>query len=169
MKDVRKIVEPVIVNDPYTSILYIDMSRDEMKIGGSALAQVLNRLGDSVPTVKDPEYFAEVFNTIQSLILKNKILAGHDISAGGMFTTLLEMCFSNTSGGLTIDLSALNDKDTVKLLFSQNPGILIQVSDEEEVAEILLENGISYLSIGHPVNERTLFITNGSFKGKFRY
>ncbi len=167
VKDVRKIVEPVIVNDPYTSILYIDMSRDERKLGGSALAQVLNRLGDSAPTVKDPEYFAEAFNTIQSLIMKNKILAGHDISAGGIFTTLLEMCFSNTSGGLTIDLSALNDKDTVRLLFSQNPGILIQVSDEEEVAEILLENGISYLSIGHPVNDRTLFITNGSFKGKF--
>jgi phosphoribosylformylglycinamidine synthase len=167
VKDVRKIVEPVIVNDPYTSILYIDMSRDERKLGGSALAQVRNRLGDSAPTVTDPEYFAEAFNTIQSLIMKNKILAGHDISAGGIFTTLLEMCFSNTSGGLTIDLSALNDKDTVRLLFSQNPGILIQVSDEEEVAEILLENGISYLSIGHPVNDRTLFITNGSFKGKF--
>ncbi len=167
VKDVRKIVEPVIVNDPYTSILYIDMSRDEKKIGGSALAQVINRLGDSVPTVKDPEYFAEAFNTIQSLIIKNKILAGHDISAGGMFTTLLEMCFSNNSGGLTIDLSALNDKDTVKLLFNQNPGILIQVRDEEEVAEILLENGISYLSIGHPIDERTLFIMNRSYRGKF--
>jgi len=167
VKDVRKIVEPVIVNDPYTSILYIDMSRDERKIGGSAFAQVINRLGDSVPTVKDPEYFAEAFNTIQSLISKNKILAGHDISAGGMLTALLEMCFSNNSGGLTIDLSALNDKDTVKLLFNQNPGILIQVRDDEEVAEILLENGVSYLSIGHPVNGRTLFITNRSYKVKF--
>ncbi|MCX6333496.1 MAG: phosphoribosylformylglycinamidine synthase [Bacteroidia bacterium] len=167
VKDVRKIVEPVLVNDPYTSILYIDMSRDERKLGGSSFAQVINCLGDSVPTVKDPEYFAEVFNTIQSLIMKNKILCGHDISAGGMLTTLLEMCFPNTSGGLAIDLSALNDKDTVRLLFSQNPGILIQVRDEEEVAEILLENGISYLSIGHPVTDGTLFVTNGSYKSKF--
>jgi phosphoribosylformylglycinamidine synthase len=158
--DVRKIIEPVIVNDAYTSLLYIDMSRDSLKPGGSSFAQILNRLGDEVPTVKDPAYFKEVFNTIQDLIIKGKILSGHDISAGGMLTTLLEMCFSNTSGGITVNLSAINESDTIKILFSQNPGIIIQVKDEDEVAEILLENGISYFSVGHPVNERTLFVTN---------
>jgi phosphoribosylformylglycinamidine synthase len=167
VKNVRKIVEPVIVNDPYTSLLYIDMSRDNLKLGGSSFAQVINRLGDSAPTVKNPVYFADVFNTIQDLIIKDKILAGHDISAGGMFTTMLEMCFSNIAGGLSINLTAMNEKDTVKILFNQNPGILIQVKDQEEVAEMLLENGISYLSIGHPVNDRTLFIANGGFKVNF--
>ncbi|HOO98349.1 MAG TPA: phosphoribosylformylglycinamidine synthase [Bacteroidales bacterium] len=167
VSDIRKIVEPVIVNDPYSSIIYIDMSRDDKKPGGSSFAQVLNRLGNSSPTVKDPEYFAEVFNTVQHLIIKEKILAGHDISAGGLFTALLEMCFSNTSGGLTINLSGLNDIDTVKLLFSQNPGILIQVKEEAEVAEILLENGISYLALGHPINERKLFIRNEDYNGVF--
>jgi len=162
INDIRKIVEPVIVNDPYTSLLYIDMSRDEFKPGGSSFAQILNRLGNEVPTVKDPAYFAEVFDTIQGLISQGKILSGHDISAGGMLTTLLEMCFSNSSGGITINLSALDERDTVKILFSQNPGILIQVKDENEVAEILLENGISYFSIGHPVNDRTLFVTNNN-------
>jgi phosphoribosylformylglycinamidine synthase len=80
---------------------------------------------------------------------------------------MLEMCFSNIAGGLSINLTAINEKDTVKILFNQNPGILIQVKDEEEVAEMLLENGISYLSIGHPVNDRTLFIANGGFKVNF--
>ncbi len=160
INDIRKIIEPVIVNDPYTSLLYIDMSRDDFKPGGSSFAQILNRLGDEVPTVKDPAYFKKVFDTIQSFILKDKILSGHDISAGGMLTTLLEMCFSNTSGGITINLSALDESDTVKILFSQNPGIIIQIKDEDEVAEILLEHGISYFSIGHPVNDRTLFVTN---------
>ncbi|MBK7628052.1 MAG: phosphoribosylformylglycinamidine synthase [Bacteroidales bacterium] len=162
ISDIRKIVEPVIVNDPYTSLLYIDMSRDELKCGGSSFAQILNRLGDKAPTVKDPAYFKEVFDTIQDLIVRGKILAGHDISAGGMVTTLLEMCFSNTSGGITVNLSAMDESDTVKILFSQNPGIIIQVKDEDEIAEILLENGISYFSIGHPVDERTLFITNNN-------
>ena len=60
-----------------------------------------------MPTVTDPAYFAEVFNTVQDLIDKGKILSGHDISAGGMITTLLEMCFSNTEGGAAVDLSAL--------------------------------------------------------------
>jgi phosphoribosylformylglycinamidine synthase len=157
--DVRKIVEPVIVNDPYTSLLYIDMSRDDFKPGGSSFAQILNKIGDKVPTVTDPEYFKEVFDTIQGLILKGKILSGHDISAGGMLTTLLEMCFSNSTGGITVNLTAINEADITKILFSQNPGIIIQVKDEDEVAEILLDNGISYFSIGHPVNERTLLVT----------
>ena len=148
--DIRQIVEPVIVNDPYTSLLYIDMSRDNLKTGGSCFAQVINKLGNEVPTVTDPAYFAAVFNTVQNLIVKGKILAGHDISSGGMITTLLEMCFSNTSGGIAVNLSALDDRDIVKILLSQNPGIIIQVKDENETAEILLENGISYLSIGHP-------------------
>ena len=160
ISDIRKIIEPVIVNDPYTSLLYIDMSRDDFKPGGSSFAQILNRLGDEVPTVKDPAYFKEVFDTIQELIIKGKILSGHDISAGGMLTTLLEMCFSNTSGGITVNLEALNENDTIKILFSQNPGIIIQVRDENEIAEILLESGISYFSIGHPIEERSLFVSN---------
>ena len=162
IENIRKIVEPVIVNDPFTNLLYIDMSSDGFKPGGSSFAQVLNTLGDEVPTVTDPAYFKEVFNTIQDLIIKGKILSGHDISAGGMLTTLLEMCFTNTNGGLAVDLSAINENDIIKILFSQNPGIIIQVEDEIEVAEILLENGISYFSIAHPVDERTLFITKDS-------
>ncbi|MBN2665365.1 MAG: phosphoribosylformylglycinamidine synthase [Bacteroidales bacterium] len=160
ISNIRKIVEPVMVNDPYTSLIYIDMSRDGFKTGGSCFSQVMNRIGDEAPSVSDPAYFAEAFNTVQYLIKNGKILAGHDISAGGMFTTLLEMCFSNTEGGAAIDISALNEKDNVKILFSQNPGIIIQVKDVNEIAEILLEHGISYLAIGHPVNGRTLKITS---------
>jgi phosphoribosylformylglycinamidine synthase len=160
VSDIRKIVEPVLVNDPYTSLLYIDFSRDSLKPGGSSFAQILNRIGDEVPVVTDPAYFSDAFNAVQELIDNRKVLAGHDISAGGMLTTLLEMCFSNTSGGISVNLSAFDEKDTVKILFSQNPGIIIQVKDELEVAEFLLENGISYYSIGHPVNDRNLIVTN---------
>jgi len=165
--DIRKIAEPVVSVDPYTSLIYIDMSCDGMKTGGSCLAQVLNCVGDSAPTVKDPGYFREVFNTIQYLVHSGKIIAGHDISAGGIITTLLEMCFSNTYGGLAINLTAVDEPDSVKLLFSQNPGIIIQVKDEMEIAEILLEHGISYYSIGHPVLERKLTLINGEDKFEF--
>ncbi len=164
--DITKIIEPVIVNDPYTRLLYIDMSRDDLKLGGSSFAQVVNSLGDSAPTVTDPSYFADVFNIIQDLIMKDKIISGHDISSGGMIVTLLEMCFSNNTGGLSINLSALGGDDIIKLLFSQNPGIIVQVGDDDEIEEILMENGISYVSIGHPVNERTLFLTHGSFQSQ---
>jgi phosphoribosylformylglycinamidine synthase len=160
VKEIRKIVEPVILNDPYTSLLYVDMSRDSLKTGGSSLSQILNRLGTETPTVKDPVYFGEVFNAIQELIFKGIIMSGHDISAGGMITTLLEMCFSNTSGGITLNLTAIGEEDIIKLLFSQNPGIIIQVKDEDEAADFLLEHGISYYSIGHPILERSLIISN---------
>jgi len=160
VKDIRKIAEPVILNDPYTSLLYIDMSRDSFKIGGSCFAQIINRLGTETPTVKDPVYFGEVFNTIQELILTGKIISGHDISAGGMITTLLEMCFSNSNGGIKVDLTAIGEEDIIKLLFSQNPGIIIQVKDENEVADFLLEHGISYFSIGHPIFERSIIVSN---------
>ncbi|MGE5419858.1 MAG: phosphoribosylformylglycinamidine synthase, partial [Chloroflexota bacterium] len=160
--DVKRIVEPVIVNDPYTSLLYIDFSRDSHKTGGSSFAQILNKIGNEAPSVNDAAYFSEAFNTVQNLINKGLILAGHDISAGGMLTTMLEMCFSNTEGGISVNLTAIDENDTAKLLFSQNPGIIIQVKDELEVAEMLLESGISYYSIGHPINERSLLVTNNS-------
>ena len=66
-----------------------------MKLGGSALAQVLNKLGNEVPTVKDSEYFADAFNAVQDAIEKGLILAGHDISAGGILLPCLK-CASQT-------------------------------------------------------------------------
>jgi phosphoribosylformylglycinamidine synthase len=160
VKDIRKIIEPVLENDPFTSLLYIDMSRDSFSLGGSSFAQITNRLGDETPTVTDPAYFAAVFNAIQELISNGMVISGHDISAGGIITTLLEMSFANPSGGITVNLTAIGEEDTLKILFSQNPGIIIQVRNEDEVVEFLLENGISYFSFGHPILDRTLVVTN---------
>ncbi len=159
--DVRAIVEPVLKNDDTTALFYIDLSRMRPETGGSALAQSLNAIGTTAPTVTDPAYFAAGFETIQKMIKGGMILAGHDISAGGMVTTLLEMCFANRNGGLAINLSEIDESDTVRLLFSQNPGVIIQVRDEAETEEMLLSHGITGYSIGHPVAERRIYITNG--------
>ncbi len=161
IKDIRKIVEPVLLADSETDLLYIDMSCDSYKLGGSSFAQIRNKIGIDTPTVNDPDYFVTVFNTIQDLINDEKIIAGHDISSGGMITALLEMCFATTTGGISINLDAINEDDIIKLLFSENPGIIIQVESEDEVAEILLDNGISYYSIGKPVAKRSVFISKG--------
>lgn len=162
VSDVRKIVEPVMVTDTETSLLYIDMSRDSYCLGGSSFAQVLNKIGKETPTIKDPEYFVSVFNTIQDLIHDEKIIAGHDISSGGMITAILEMCFASTEGGVSINLDAINEDDIIKLLFSENPGIIIQVDNEDEIAEVLLDKGITYYSVGKPVARRSVFISKGS-------
>ena len=158
VSDIRKIVSPVLVNKQRTLLYYIDFSFDPLKLGGSAFAQSQNRLGGEAPTVKDPEYFRTAFNAIQELVEKELILAGHDISAGGMITTLLEMCFANVNGGMEINFDKIKETDLIKILFSENPGIIIQVEDRKAVEAILSENGIGFALIGKPTSERHILI-----------
>ncbi len=80
-------------SDRRLGILYIDFSQAARHSGGSSLAQILNALGNETPTVRNDEYFGKAFNAIQQLIREELILAGHDISEGGLITALLEMCF----------------------------------------------------------------------------
>ena len=161
VSDVKKVVSPVVVNDKNSSLYYIDFSFDEQRLGGSALLQSLGKIGDDVPTVKNSEYFADCFAFIQELIAKGWIMAGHDISAGGIITTLLEMCFANETGGLHINLHDLASQDIVKQLFAENPGVVIQVSDKhkEELLALLENEGIGFAKIGYPTpNNRSLVI-----------
>ena len=162
VEDVRRIVGPVIRNDDSTALFWIDMSGMKHELGGSAFSQTLGTIGNKAPGVEDPEYFATVFEALQQLIREGRVIAGHDISAGGMVVTLLEMCFANRDGGIAVNLTEAGENDTVRLLFSQNPGVIIQVEDESATEEFLYEKGIRFASIGHPVRERKLFITNGS-------
>ena len=161
VSDIRKVVSPVVVNDKNSSLYYIDFSFDEHQLGGSAFAQSLGKIGDDVPTIKNPEYFVDCFNTIQELIRRGWVMAGHDISAGGLITTLLEMTFANTKGGLHINLHDVNNDDIVKNLFAENPGVVIQVADEHkyELRAFLEDEGIGYAKIGYPTpHERTVII-----------
>ena len=167
VSDVKKVVSPVLVNNTKTSIFHIDFSFDNHKLGGSSLAQVLNKLGDEVPTVKYPEYFRDAFDTIQELINKNLVLAGHDISSGGMLTALLEMTFGNVNGGLNVSLDAIEEEDLVKILFAENPGILIQVSDKKVVQKILEDNGIGYAIIAQPCEERHVMVEKNGVSYQF--
>jgi len=167
VSDIKKAISPVLINNKNTSLIYIDLSNDEYKLGGSSFAQSLNKLGNSSPTVADATYFAKAFNSIQQLIWEGKILSGHDISAGGMITALLEMTFANNETGLHIDLSAINEVDTIKLLFSENPGILIQVSNDEKIPDLLEKNQIKFYEIGKSNNNRELKIKNQSDEFSF--
>jgi phosphoribosylformylglycinamidine synthase len=158
--DIHKTLSPVLFNDPTSLLIYIDLSNSPYNLGGSSFGQIMNKLGNSTPTVKDPNYFASIFNTVQLLISEEKVLAGHDISAGGMITTLLEMAFANPIVGLDIDLNSIAEKDIVKLLFSENPGIIIQVAaiNKEAVAMLLKQKGITFHLIGKPLSERSFNI-----------
>lgn len=152
VKNIRQIVTPVLRADLATELVYIDFSFDKMKLGGSSFAQILNKVGKEVPDVKDAEYFVEAFTAVQKMVEEGLILAGHDISAGGMVTALLEMCFADNHLGLDIDLSFLAEKDIVKILFAENPGVLVQIPDAaaKRVSALLDKAGVAYGFLGKP-------------------
>lgn len=156
--DIKKIVEPVIQNVADSVFLYIDLSKANFSLGGSSFAQTMNKLGNETAGVADAEYFKIAFASIQKLILEGLILAGHDISAGGMIITLLEMTFAQTKLGLDLDLSAIHESDLIKTLFSQNPGLIIQVVGNGKAIKILDEDGIRFRKIGKLFSEHRVRI-----------
>ncbi|MBU1626848.1 phosphoribosylformylglycinamidine synthase [bacterium] len=162
--DITKTVTPCLVNDSDTYIMYIDFSRSEYCLGGSAFAQIRNTIGDKSATMADPEYFGQAFDAVQELIAQDLVLAGHDIASDGLLVTLLEMTFPNTKGGMRVSLNGIKAGDIIKTCFSNNPGIVIQVKDLDAVQEIFSEYRVEYTVIGLPIKERKLIIDDAPRK-----
>ncbi len=152
VKDIRKTVTPNIKQKEGSKIIYVDFAKSGFALGGSSFAQTLNSLGTTVPDVTDASYFARAFDTVQQLVSKGKILAGHDVSAGGLVTTLLEMNFPNYEMGMTLDLDVFTEKDLIKVMFSEKPGVVIQAADHE-VEQLLEKNKLSYHVLGTVTND----------------
>ena len=160
--DVRKVVSPVL-QPGRSRLYYIDFSGTPLALGGSALAQTLNRIGSQTPSVADPAQFVKTFNAVQRLVKRGSLMAAHDVSAGGLITTLLEMTFANTTGGINFTTDAFvaqGETDLVKILFAENPALVIQVSDDkcESAERLLTDAGVRFLAIGEPDAERTVMI-----------
>lgn len=164
--NVRRTLSPVVRPTAKSTLYYIDFSGDRLRLGGSALAQTLNAVGSDAPDVKDAKAFAKAFDTVQTLVRRRKLLAMHDVSAGGLVTTLLEMCFANSRGGLKMYTDGfkqiLNETDLVKILFAENPAIVIQVDDARKasVEEILDKAELTYFPVATTTSERVLQISH---------
>ncbi|PLB19453.1 phosphoribosylformylglycinamidine synthase [Mariniflexile rhizosphaerae] len=158
--DIANVIEPVFQKNA-GNIYYINISQDHFKLGGSSFAQVLNKIGNDTPTVKSATYVKTVFNTIQKLIKDKQIVAGHDVASGGLITTLLELCFADNNLGAELDLSALAEKDSIKVLFSENSGIVIQAKDAS-IETVLSKAQIDFYNIGKVTSSDVLSITNNN-------
>jgi phosphoribosylformylglycinamidine synthase len=167
VKNIRRIVSPVLAYIRGTYLYYIDFSFEPFKLGGSAFAQTLSTVGDEAPTVSDTEYFKNAFAAVQELTERGLILAGHDISAGGMITAMLEMCFANPQGGLEARLDKIRHTDLIKILFSENPGVLIQVKHHRLVEKILDDYGVGFAIVARPIEERKLIVAKEEFRQEF--
>ena len=171
--DITKVVEPVL-NIDGGSVYYINLSQDNYKLGGSSFAQIQNKIGSETPTIQDSEFFKHAFNTIQELILDNQILAGHDIGSGGLITSLLEMCFSpptpqegvveNVECGMKLSFDCFAEKDLIKILFSENIGLVLQAKDDLVFENILNSNKLEFFKIGKTNDSGILQIDNFEFQ-----
>jgi phosphoribosylformylglycinamidine synthase len=158
--DITKVVEPVFQKNG-GAIYYLNLSADSHTLGGSSFAQIINKVGEKAPDVKDVALLKRAFDAIQELINNDKLAAGHDIASGGLITTLLEMCFAETSLGAELDMSHIGESDLIKLLFSENTGVIIQAKDES-VEEVLNSFEIPFYKIGEVTNTPELKIKNNS-------
>lgn len=164
--DINKVVEPVLKKNA-GSIFYINLSQDSFKLGGSTFAQVLNKIGSDVPTIQDAQYFKKAFNAVQELINNGQVAAGHDIGSGGLVTSLLELCFADVDLAAEYDLSSLNEADSVKALFNENIGLVLQAKDDAAFEKALAEAGVEAFKIGKPISGTSVSIKNNADSFRF--
>ncbi|WP_106145640.1 phosphoribosylformylglycinamidine synthase [Flagellimonas meridianipacifica] len=150
--DLTQVVEPVLQKEG-GDIYYLNLSQDQFKLGGSSFYQILNAVGTDAPNITDAAYFKNSFNAVQEEIKSGNILAGHDVGSGGLITTLLEICFADTDLGAELDLTTLGESDTIKLLFSENIGIVFQTNDSTA-------QRLNAIKIGSPLAKGELRIKN---------
>ena len=172
LADVRGTLTPQLdasVDD--STLVLIDLGKGRNRMGGSILAQVLNQVGDSVPDVDDAQDLKNLVNAVNALRAQGKILAYHDRSDGGLFASVCEMAFAGHVGvALNVDMlvtegdgisdsraeygdsknwaqqvSARREELTLKALFSEELGVVLQVrtAERNEVMQTLREHGLS--------------------------
>lgn len=163
VNDITKVVTPNLKPAKNSDLIYISFSNTDFALGGSSFAQTRSMIGSTVPDA-DPQAVRNTFEAIQSLIADKLILAGHDISSGGLITALLEMNFPNTTGGLEIDLGTFQEEDNIKLLFAENPAVLIQTTQTEAVLEKLKAKGAKAQVIGKTTENRSVKLTNAEWQ-----
>ncbi|MFB2659269.1 phosphoribosylformylglycinamidine synthase [Shewanella mangrovisoli] len=163
VQDIRNTVTPELRSDKgETSLLLVDLGAGKNRLGGSCLAQVYGELGDIAPDLDDAALLRGFFETMQKLVAKKSVIAYHDRSDGGLFTTLVEMAFAGNTG-LAIDLSALQGTD-VERLFNEELGGVLQVSraDAELIAAQFAQAGVPCHLIGTLANDQRITIKDAA-------
>lgn len=147
--DITKTVTPDLKLGDDGILLHIDLAKGKRRLGGSALAQVFDQIGNECPDLDDVPYLKTVFNGIQGLISDDLISAGHDISDGGLLVCVLEMAFAGNCG-LCLDLKSQSN-NLFQTLFAEELGVVIEVCkiNLETVTRKLDLLGVPSEIIGH--------------------
>ncbi len=147
VEDVRNTVTPELRTDKgKTDLILIDLGNGKNRLGASSLAQVYKQLGQDAPDVDNPAQLKGFYNGIQALVAEQKLLAYHDRSDGGLFTTVAEMAFAGRTG-VSVELDLLGSDD-LSALYNEELGAVIQVrsGDKEAVLNLLAGHGLATCS-----------------------
>ena len=186
VKDVRKTITPELKNIEDSVLLFVDLGFGKARMGGSAFGQVYNNMTGDAPDLDDTGRLKDFYGVIQQLVAKDKLLAYHDRSDGGLFATLAEMAFTGRCGlditlgsilfATTIatytpaqvdhDLGFVNagsiistEENIIRSLFNEELGAVLQVRAED--ADYVLKQ----------FDKKEFFVNKGGFSprkiGKF--
>ncbi|MES2832092.1 MAG: phosphoribosylformylglycinamidine synthase [Pseudomonadota bacterium] len=175
--DIRRVLTPQLRTDlGETALILVDLGRGKSRMGASALAQVMQQTGNETPDLDNAEDLQAFFKAVQQLNTEGRLLAYHDRSDGGLFTTLCEMAFAGHTGvSVNIDILALESEHgadwgdaknwatqvgerrnelTLRALFNEELGAVLQVhaAEKSEVMNVLRAYGLGACShiIGKP-------------------
>jgi phosphoribosylformylglycinamidine synthase len=157
MPDIRKIATPNIKQPGNSLLCLIDLGNGQSRLGGSALAQVHQQVGNTPADLDNPELLKNAFEAVQELINLDLILAGHDRSDGGLITTVLEMAFAGNCG-LSLDLSGADS--ALANLFSEELGLVFECRPEDlaKIEEILHRHNTTCQNLGKTLTEPEITI-----------
>jgi phosphoribosylformylglycinamidine synthase len=163
MPDITKVVTPDIKRPGQSQLIFIEISQHKARLGGSALGQVYGQIGDESPDVDDPEMLKRAFEAIQKLMSENLVLAGHDVSDGGLITTFLEMAFAGNCG---LKIRMDGPSGPLERLFAEELGAVIEChsNDVRKVTEILDSFRLLSTVIGETTEEKKILVTYNSQK-----
>ncbi|NCN71728.1 MAG: phosphoribosylformylglycinamidine synthase, partial [Betaproteobacteria bacterium] len=174
LADVRGTLTPQLNASEATALILIDLGHGQNRMGGSILAQTLGQMGDVVPDLDQPQDLIKLVKAVNALRARGHLLAYHDRSDGGLFAAACEMAFAGHVGvALNVDMlvtegdgvsdsrmdwgdaknwasqvSGRRDEQTLKALFSEELGALLQVrkADRDAVMQVLRAHGLSAFS-----------------------
>jgi phosphoribosylformylglycinamidine synthase len=160
VEDVRVSVTPELNTDTPSQILHIRLN-NKNRLSGSIFSQVTQSKFSETPDIDDVALLKSMFNSIQELVAQKKVLALHDISDGGLITTLLEMAFTKKVG-LNLSFDQVSQNDLNSFLFSEEAGLVIQVADEdcESIIHELSSKGLIANLIGQVSSTKDLIISS---------
>ena len=145
-----------LVADSSSWIIYVPFEDCEYRLGASLLAQALGFSGAVAPQLVDPDYFIDCYEVVRELVEDGIVLSGVTVGPGGLITALKRM--TGPKAGACVELAdlvrATGDKDIVRLLFAEVPGVLFQIADidyDYVDAELLLQD-IAFYPLGHPAH-----------------